>query len=80
MEKIDAIMPVYIINEELLQLTKNAIESLKNVNLIIIDLNKLKREWVKHMVGCEGLYDPLQALKGLIESEVATIDGGTCLP
>ncbi len=30
-------MPVYIINEELLQLTKNAIESLGDVGLIIVD-------------------------------------------
>ena len=34
---IDVIMPCWIINEELLQLTKSAVESLGKVNLIIID-------------------------------------------
>jgi len=37
MDKITVGIPVYIINEEILQLTKNAVESLENINLIIID-------------------------------------------
>lgn len=37
MKDITVIMPVFIINEELLQLTKNAINSLGEVNLFIID-------------------------------------------
>lgn len=37
MDRFEVIMPVWIINEELLQLTKNAIESLGDVDLIIVD-------------------------------------------
>jgi GT2 family glycosyltransferase len=37
MERFEVIMPCYIISEELFELTKNAIDSLGNVDLIVVD-------------------------------------------
>ena len=39
MKEFTVIMPVYIVNEELLQLTKNAVESFGDVNLVVVDNN-----------------------------------------
>lgn len=41
MEKIGVILPVWVVNEQLLQLTKDCIESLGDVYLCIIDNNSL---------------------------------------